>query len=194
MATPHDPDAAMLVIAVFTRHDDAFAWAVQHLQDRFGPLAASGPVFDFHHTHYYEATMGPSLRKQLLAFQRLVQPDSLPNIKLMTNEMENDLAKAGRFPEARPLNLDPGLLTLGKFILATTKDQAHRIYLRDGIFAEVTLRYQARAFEPWPWTYADYREASVRQTLKEFREEYKKLLSNPCRHRKGNAHQSEPRP
>ena len=54
--------------------------------------------------------------------------------------------------------LHPGVLALGKFLLATTKDQAHRVYLRDGIFAEVTLRFQDGAFRPWPWTYADYRE------------------------------------
>ena len=48
-------------------------------------------------------------------------------------------------------------MTLGKFQLATTKDQAHRIYLKDGILAEVTLRFEAGEYVPWPWTYADYR-------------------------------------
>ena len=56
--------------------------------------------------------------------------------------------------------------------LATTKDQAHRIYLRDGIFAEVTLRFQDKAFEPWPWTYADYRQPGVLAFLQEAREFY----------------------
>jgi hypothetical protein len=60
--------------------------------------------------------------------------------------------------------------------LATTKDQAHRIYLRDGIFAEVTLRFQAGAFEPWPWTYADYREDFVREFLREARTYYRSRL------------------
>ena len=68
-------------------------------------------------------------------------------------------------------------MTLGKFLLATTKDQSHRIYLRDGIFAEVTLRFQAGAYEPWPWTYADYREEALRARLKEFRDYYKERLA-----------------
>jgi hypothetical protein len=75
------------------------------------------------------------------------------------------------------LNLDPGLLGLGKFLLATTKDQAHRIYLGQGIFAEVTLRFQDGAFEPWPWTYADYREPAVRAFLKQAREYYQRQLN-----------------
>jgi hypothetical protein len=76
----------------------------------------------------------------------------------------------------RPINIDPGLLELGKFLLATTKDQAHRIYLRDGIFAEVTLRYHAGAFEPWPWTYADYRQPCVHEFLLQAREYYRQRL------------------
>ena len=120
--------------------------------------------------------MAPGLREQPLAFRDLVAPERLAEIKLRTNALEQELASAGAFPEPRPLNLDPGLLTLGKFLLATTKDQAHRVYLRDGVYAEVTLRYHAGAFEPWPWTYADYREAAVRDFLREARDYYRRRL------------------
>ena len=71
------------------------------------------------------------------------------------------MAATGSHAEPRPLNLDPGLLTLGKFMLATTKDQGHRIYLRDGIFAEVTLHYQAGTWEPWPWPDPERRALAV---------------------------------
>ena len=146
------------------------------MQFRFGAIALTGPVMAFGHTRYYEASMGPGLLKQLLAFEQLAVEDQLASIKLTTNDLERALATTSHFPDARPLNLDPGLLTLGKFLLATTKDQAHRIYLRDGIYAEVTLRFQAGQFEPWPWTYADYREAEVRGILRAFRNYYKDRL------------------
>jgi hypothetical protein len=126
--------------------------------------------------------MGPGLRKEFLAFHDLVPADSLPDIKLRTNALEEELAQAKQYPEARPLNLDPGALTLGKFLLATTKDQAHRIYLRDGIFAEVTLRFQAGTFEPWTWTYADYRLPFVRDFLNNAREFYRQQLKEHKRH------------
>ena len=121
--------------------------------------------------------MGTELRKQIVAFHRLVAPDCLPDVKRLTNALEQELAESGTYPEARPLNLDPGLLVLGKFLLATTKDQQHRIYLRDGIYAEVTLRFQAGAWEPWPWTYADYREPFVRAWLLEARQFYRRRLA-----------------
>ena len=120
--------------------------------------------------------MAHGRREQPLAFRDLVAPERLAEIKLRTNALEQELASAGAFPEPRPLNLDPGLLTLGKFLLATTKDQAHRVYLRDGVFAEVTLRYEAGAFEPWPWTYADYRQPAVLAFLKDARAYYQKRL------------------
>ena len=58
-----------------------------------------------------------------------------------------------------PLNLDPGYVTLAKLVLASTKDHAHRIYLADCIYAEVTLSYRGGAWQPFEWTYPDYRRA-----------------------------------
>jgi hypothetical protein len=177
MAEPRKPEPALLVIAAFSRYAEALTWTEQHIEEYFGPIARKSTIYSFDQTNYYEATMGAGLQKQLLAFEQLQCEDQLANIKLRTNELEQQLARTGRFAESRPLNLDPGLLTLGKFLLATTKDQAHRIYLRGGIYAEVTLRFQAGQFEPWPWTYADYRQEHVRAALGEFRDYYKSRLS-----------------
>ena len=173
MACLRFPEPVLLVVAAFSRHRGAFDWAAERLASCYGPIALESPAFVFDQTAYYEATMGKELRKQFFVFQELVPSESLPPIKLRTNELEQELAGTGLFPESRPLNLDPGVLTLGKFLLATTKDQAHRIYLRDGIFAEVTLRFQAGAFEIWPWTYADYQQECVRDFLREARDYYR---------------------
>jgi hypothetical protein len=176
MAPPRLPPPVLLVVAAFSRHAAALAWGRRRLEDAFGPVALDGPVYAFRQTAYYEATMGPDLSKQLLAFRDLVPADALAEVKRQTNDLERELASAGTYPEPRPLNLDPGVLTLGKFLLATTKDQAHRVYLRDGIFAEVTLRFHDGAFEPWPWTYADYREPPVLAFLAEARRFYRQRL------------------
>lgn len=177
MALPRTPEPVLLVVAAFSRHDEALRWARERLESEFGPVGLAGAPFDFNQTSYYEWTMGPGLRKQLLAFAELIAPDRLAEIKLRTYELEGELTRSGRFPEARPLNLDPGLLWLGKFCLATTKDQAHRVYLRDGIFAEVTLQFQAGAFEPCPWTYADYRQPAVLAFLNDARDYYRRQAS-----------------
>jgi hypothetical protein len=166
----------LLVTAIFSRYAEVLAEAQTRLEQQFGPVQLAGLPFVFNQTTYYEASMGPDLRKQLLAFRDLIAPERLPDIKLRTNAVEEEIAAARRYSEARPLNVDPGLLELGKFLLATTKDQAHRVFLRDGIFAEVTLRYHAGAFEPWPWTYADYRLPCVHEFLQAARDYYRLRL------------------
>jgi hypothetical protein len=176
MAEPRPVAPVLLVVAAFSRHAAALAWAGDRLEAAYGPTALACPPFDFNQTAYYEATMGPGLRKTFFAFQTLAPADCLPDVKRHTNALEAELARAAIYPESRPLNLDPGVLGLGKFLLATTKDQAHRVYLRAGIYAEVTLRFQAGAFEPWPWTYADYRLPVVRAFLRDAREFYKRRL------------------
>ena len=160
----------LLVTACFSRHDDARAWARQRMEEAFGPIALASESFDFGHTAYYAPTMGDRLIKQLWAFSRPVDVGLLPAIKRATNALEAEAAALSRWPEERPVNLDPGYLEPGKLVLATTKDQAHRLHVGDGIFGEVTLQWRDGAWQPWPWTYADYREPVVLAFLTQARE------------------------
>ncbi len=73
-------------------------------------------------------------------------------------------------PEPRPLNLDPGYIELGKLVLASTKDFAHRIYLGRGIFAEVTLQYKHHLWRHHEYTFADYRREDYQRFFSECRE------------------------
>ena len=109
--------------------------------------------------------MGPDLTKRLVSFERKIDPQTLPSVKRRTNEIEAESAVSGR----RRINLDPGILDLNRFILATTKNRGHRIPLSDGIYGELTLLFVRGAFRPLPWTYADYRSESVQNDLKKIR-------------------------
>lgn len=176
MAEPREPVPVLLVVAAFSRDRQALAWTEQKVEDAFGPLGLSSFIYPFNQTSYYESEMGSDLQKCLLVCQDLIDPGRLADIKLLTNSLEQEFAQQQSTLPSRPLNLDPGILTLGKFCLATTKDQAHRIYLRSGIFAEVTLVFRAGKYEPWPWTYADYKQEHVRAFLGEARAYYRGRL------------------
>ena len=169
MGDINDPHAALLIIAVCSRYQDAFTWTQQQACEHFGPLRAESPFFEFVETNYYEATMGTDLKKRFFTFQNLIDPGELPQIKRLTNEWELRYAQQSEHKEPRPLNLDPGYLTLAKLVLASTKDYAHRIYLRDGIYAEVTLNYRHGGWKHGEWTFPDYR-----------REDYQEFFSS-CR-------------
>lgn len=172
---------ALLFAAAFSRHSRALDWCRQRMVAEWGPILRSSELYSFHHTAYYDRTMGTGLLKQMFLFERRVALGELARLKIAAIQMESELMQGGEYPEPRPINIDPGLITLGKFMLATTKDNAHRIYLGDGIFAETTLRFQDGQFEPWPWTYADYREPAVLQFLNDAREEFRRRLhENPA--------------
>lgn len=156
MATPSHPKSVLLLCAIISRYDDAYLWACSRLQEQFGPIALRSAAFEHRETTYYEKEMGADLKKWFVAFANRADSANLADWKLATNPLEAEFAAKGEHAEPRPLNLDPGYLTEAKLVLATTKDRDHRLYLRDGIYAEVTLRYQAGAWKTQPWTYPDY--------------------------------------
>nr|HID14469.1 DUF4416 family protein [Anaerolineae bacterium] len=59
---------------------------------------------------------------------------------------------------------------------ATTKDWQHRVYLGGGIYAEVTLRYRKGSFQPWEWTYPDYRSPEYIAIFNHIRQLYARQL------------------
>jgi hypothetical protein len=170
--TPHSP--VLLLLAAFSRHDDALDWAKRKAVEAWGPIARESERFEFKETAYYDATMGAGLKKGFFAFQRPFDPERLVEIKLATNRWEEEYAAEAGKAEPRPLNLDPGYLTLGKLVLASTKDFAHRIYLSQGIYAEVTLQYRHRRWEHHQYTFPDYRREDYQRFFSECREEIKR--------------------
>src|SRR5688572_11722480 len=157
----HSP--VLLIVAAFSRHDAALTWARERAASEWGTIALESEAFAFDDTAYYEKQMGAGLRKAFFAFERLIDPAELVERKLTANRWEEEYRAASDALESRPLNLDPGYLTEAKLVLATTKDRDHRLYLDRGIFAEVTLSYHARNWQPLAWTYPDYRRDDYHQ-------------------------------
>ncbi len=175
MAAPSPPKPVLIICALISRYQEACDWGCEHLAKQFGEIALRSVAFDHRETTYYEASMGPDLKKWFVAFTGTADSAMLADWKLATNAMEVEYASLGRHSEARPLNLDPGYLTEAKLVLATTKDRDHRLYLRDGIYAEVTLRYQAGGWKSQPWTYPDYQRADFHAFFMRCREYLRSL-------------------
>jgi hypothetical protein len=130
----------------------------------YGRIEAESEVIPWEFTQYYEDQMGDNLLRQWVRFDTLFAPEHLAKCKLETNMAETllarqfgDAGKGGAKGVSRPINIDPGYVHKYKVVLATTKDHSHRVYLREGIYAEVTLHWGPNVWEPWPWTYADYK-------------------------------------
>jgi hypothetical protein len=173
---PHPPVARFL--AAFSRYEQALDWARTQMVAAWGPIALESPAFEFVETTYYDVAMGTGLRKVLFVFRDLADPDTLVDWKRLTNQWEEQYARENACPEARPLNLDPGYLTLAKLILASTKDRDHRIYLSRGIFAENTLFFRDRQWQKRPWTYPDYQREDYQEFLMQARDYLKQELKH----------------
>lgn len=146
-----------------------FRQAEKSLSRRLGPVDLSSQIMNFNFTKYYEKEIGLQLKRQFLSFRRLIDPNSLFKIKLMTMRLEGRLA---RKDGTRRINLDPGYISESKLVLATTKDFRHRIFINKGIFAEVTLWYKSGEFQHWDWTYPDYRTRQYKEFFERVRRIY----------------------
>jgi hypothetical protein len=183
MGAIQEPRPVLLILAASSRYDEALDWAQARLVADWGPVALASPRFEFTETQYYEPTMGTGIRKVLWAFEPLVDPGRLAELKHYTNRCEDEFRGSRNYPESRPVNLDPGYLSEAKLVLATTKDRDHRVYLSQGIYAEVTLHYRHREWQSFPWTYPDYQRSDYHQFLigcRDFlRQQYVRTILRP---------------
>ncbi|HEX4147724.1 MAG TPA: DUF4416 family protein [Pirellulales bacterium] len=159
--TPHTP--VIRLLAVISRYEAALEWSIGRTAAAWGPIALRSESFAFEETDYYQSTMGAGLKKMFLAFEQPADPGGLGSWKHQTDAWEREYAAQAGHAEPRPLNLDPGYITLAKLVLASTKDHAHRIYLGDGMFAEVTLYFKGGAWLAREWTFPDYRRSDYQQ-------------------------------
>lgn len=172
MGAPSIPKKAALVISIIFGKDAVKDEALRLLADAFGPGTPHPQSFMFDQTAYYASEMGSPLRRVLWIADAPVGRHKLAAIKLRTNDIERRFAR----PDGtRRVNLDPGLLSAESFILATTKNFSHRVYLRKGIYADLTLVYRKGEFVPLEWTYPDYAGAEIRNVLKTWRNAYMKM-------------------
>lgn len=146
-----------LVAGIIFRDETALSLAAAELERLFGPCDHRSAPFVFDTTDYYEAEMGPGLKRLFLSFRPLVGPEQLPDIKLRSNALEHGLqARLGS--AGRPANIDPGILTASALIMATTKDFSHRVPLREGVYAHLELLFTKEGIRFLDWTYPDFKK------------------------------------
>jgi len=156
------------------------------LEQMLGPVELQSELYPFNKTAYYAPSMGENLFRQFFSFKTLADASPLPDWKLAANEIEANLREqflaGGRqhLPE-RPINLDPGYITGAKLVLASTKDFAHRLYLRDGIFAEITMGFRGDSWVSHDFTFPDFKSGQYDNFLKKARDWHLRKVKNAKR-------------
>ncbi len=173
MSKPKPAGDVKLIMSVFSADRNRLNESLEALSGHYGSTDFISAVVPFDFTDYYRGEMGKTLARRFVAFEELVRPESLPDIKILTNGMEEQFALDG----VRQVNIDPGYISPAHLILATGKGYTHRPYLRDGIYADLTLLYRAGAFHLLPWTYPDYAAETTRRMMQRIRVKYMMQLT-----------------
>ena len=144
--------------------------AMKTIEEHFGRIDRSTEEFSFSEefSNYYDDEIGGEARRFIVSFEELVDPARQAEIKVFTNKLEQRLSCGDK----RLINLDPGFLSHGRLMLATTKRTGFRIPLSDGIYTELTLFYARGSWQRLPWTYRDYQSERVQRFLTEVRRDY----------------------
>lgn len=171
---PSPPLPVKLLIGVlFSKGFDCKSME-ETLMDSFGEVDYRSPDFPFDATDYYNTEMGIGITRRFVSFAKLIDPSELARIKRQTNDIEQAYAQG----DARGVNLDPGYMDVQKIVLASGKYGWQKIYLTDGIYADLTLYYRKGDFHPFEWGFPDFRSGIYNPSLLEMRRLYKAALKN----------------
>lgn len=173
MSEPSAPKPVKLIVSLVSGEKRVFASVVDKLSRAYGGMDFMSKCIPFDKTDYYETEMGKNLVRRFVAFEKLMDPDGLPKVKRWTDRLESEHKdRDGN----RKVNLDPGYLSLSHLILATHKRFSHRPYLRDGVYADLTLMYKRKSFQPLEWTFPDYGTDEIVEIMNRLRERYRAQL------------------
>lgn len=168
MAQPRAAEPVKLLAAILWTSTEALKSAVDEMTRLWGSVDFTGADHPFDLTGYYEPEMGANLNRRLISFQQLVPPEILVEAKHLCNRIEDGLAGS----KGRLVNLDVGYLDHNKIVLASFKGAGQKIYLKDGVWADLVARYRSGRYSPFEWTFPDFRDGRYDAELARIRQLY----------------------
>jgi len=172
MGTVVAPPPVQFFASIIFSDSSILSTLERELTGRVASISTRTEITRFTQSAYYCPEMGDELLRYFVLFSPLAGREGLREMKVETNRIEAEFSKEGR----RSINIDPGYIALEHVVLATTKGYSHRIYLGEGIYADLTLVFENRSYRGFRWTYPDYASPEFILLLNGWRERYKGLL------------------
>ena len=174
------PNPVKLIIGILAADNRCLDCAIREIENCFGKIDLRSDAWPFTQTDYYKEQTGQNILRQFISIEKLVDPGLLADIKHKSNKLEQGLASTLAVDLPRPVNLDPGIIEPSKLVLATTKNYSHRIYIGNFMYAEVTLVYDKGSWQPFSYTYPDYRLGCYHQFFSQVRSKLLEQLKSKC--------------
>jgi len=169
---PQEPIPVKYIFGVLYSDETQLAKARHILEQTYGPFDYKTEKYPFEITDYYEPEMGSPIYRLFYSLKQPANPNLLARIKIECNDIEEALAVSGN----RTVNIDPGYMDYDKFILASAKYNAQKVYMDYGIWADVTLYYRKGHFDPSVWCFPDFKDGRYEDAFLHIRAKYKGQL------------------
>ena len=134
----------------------------------------------FELTEYYNKEMGNNLKRRFLSIEGLQKLENFFEWKLKMVKIENHLRQNNK----RRINLDPGYIDSNRVVLLSGKEGSQKIYLNNGVWADLILLREKGRYKELPWTFPDLREGRYEQFFLHVQKQFKedKKLHNKINH------------
>lgn len=174
----NQPKPVKLICGILAADERCLEAAKTAFIEEYGDADIVSPVYPFDMTGYYKEQAGTEILRQFVSIAKPIDPGQLAAIKHQTNRIEREQANVLKTTYPRPVNLDPGYIEPSKLVLASTKNFAHRVYIGDGMWAEVTLTYNKGIWQVYPYTFPDFKSGRYNDFLSQVREKLVSQLRN----------------
>ena len=160
------------VLGVLFQKEEYYQELQHHLETVGVEIEFESESLRFDSTDYYEKEMGTELRRIFLSLKGIFPVEESVLFKLETTEWEHRWRESG----LRSLNLDPGYLDLHKLVLLSAKEGPQKIYLGQGVWADLCLLRRSGHFDTLPWTFPDLRDRRYHSFFEKVRDAFKQDL------------------
>jgi hypothetical protein len=124
------------------------------LRKNFSKIIEQTKPFQLSFSKYYIQEMGEPLKKKYILLDKIIDKTNLKEIKIYSMELEKQYSNN----QKRKINIDPFYIDTDQLVIATKKYRGNRIYIGDNLYIELELWFHNKSYQPFPWTYLDYKE------------------------------------
>ena len=161
-------------VSIIYHGEEELNAAIKGIQRGIGKIDSRSEAYPFDFTDYYKPEMGSPLFRVFLSLAHIGPANRIIEIKKACLKLEAQFSEG----DCRKINLDPGYIDLYKLVLVSEKYMGHKIYIGEGICADMVLLLGKKKVSPFRWTFPDFKSGRYDTYILTLRQNYLSQLKN----------------